>query len=214
MWPAHLKAMVSESLGGVAKDLLDALVMFYNQIVFPGHIPESVRPVFFGAKLFALGKKNGGVRPIAIGLTLRRLGGKLSMGLLQDLSRQIFRPYQLGVAVQKGAEIAVHSARKFTDHEDRVGRLLIKIDYENAFNSVERDKILEVVREAIPGVYPFVYQSYARKSNLFYGDDVVESAQGVQQGDPLGPLLFSLAIINIVKRCTLRFLYKQLLYKQ
>ena len=32
-----------------------------------------VRPFFFGASVIALNKKDGGVRPIAVGCTLRRL---------------------------------------------------------------------------------------------------------------------------------------------
>ena len=36
-----------------------------------------------GARLIALGKRGGGVRPIAVGETLRRLAGKLLIGRYQ-----------------------------------------------------------------------------------------------------------------------------------
>ncbi|GAV01570.1 hypothetical protein RvY_12261 [Ramazzottius varieornatus] len=38
----------------------------------------------------------------------------------------------------------------------------------------------------------FVYRMYGQPSNLFYGHQILSSARGVQQGDPLGPLLFCL----------------------
>ena len=129
MRPQHLKDLISHNVDGTADALLDALVSFFNSIVFPGLVPEFVRPIFYGAKLFALSKKDSSIRPIAIGLTLRRLAGKLCMGLLQDFSRAMFRPYQLGVAVPNGCEIAVHSARKFVDYDDQARKAIVKVDY-------------------------------------------------------------------------------------
>ena len=57
--------------------------------------------------------------------------------------------------------------------------------------------MLSVVREFVPMLLPFVHSAYATTSSLFWGDKVLESAEGVQQGDPLGPLLFCLTIYQL-----------------
>ena len=41
---------------------------------------------------------------------------------------------------------------------------------------------------------PFVHSAYCDASSLTWGREVVSSSEGVQQGDPLSALLFSLAI--------------------
>ena len=54
--------------------------------------------------------------------------------------------------------------------------------------------MLQAVREFAPDLFPLAYSSYASPSLLFWSDKVIKSAEGVQQGDPLGPLLFCLTI--------------------
>ena len=74
---------------------------------------------------------------------------------------------------------------------------IVKLDFKNAFNSLRIDKMLLAVRELAPALYPFVHSSYSSPSSLFWHDSVLLSAEGVQQGDPLGPLLFCLSIHDL-----------------
>ena len=56
-------------------EFLSALTDFVN-LVLAGRWPSDVAPVFFGGRLLVLNKKTGGICPIAIGFTLRRLASK------------------------------------------------------------------------------------------------------------------------------------------
>jgi hypothetical protein len=74
--PQHHKDMAGAALradiAAAGQQLLTRLTD-YTIIVLSGHVPKVVRPVFCGASLCALSKKDGGIRPTAVGCTLRRL---------------------------------------------------------------------------------------------------------------------------------------------
>ena len=47
-----------------------------------------------------------------------------------------------------------------------------------------------------------VWQAYSTPSYLYFGDeDIIQSREGCQQGDPLGPLLFALGIRDLMNSC-------------
>jgi hypothetical protein len=69
---------------------------------------------------------------------------------------------------------------------------IIKIDFINAFNCASRQVIFDAVAEFFPELLPFVTACYSTPTSLFFGEVDFLSAEGVQQGDPLGPALFSL----------------------
>ena len=149
----------------------------------------------------ALSKIDGGVRPIAIGLTIRRLATKIIMAKLQSFCETTFHPTQLGVCTARGCEIAVHTLRKWIESPSVQDKVLIKIDFANAFNSIRRDVVLQRVKSHTPQIYKFIHQCYAQQTHLSFGDEgVILSQEGVQQGDPCGPFLFSLAILDLSKQ--------------
>ena len=53
-------------------------------------------PFIAGANLTALTKKNGDIRPIAVGDTLRRLTAKCLCSLVRETAASYFLPCQLG----------------------------------------------------------------------------------------------------------------------
>jgi hypothetical protein len=86
---------------------------------------------------------------------------------------------------------------------------MLKLDFRNAFNSVHRNVILQTVYDELPGLYSFVYSCYFKSSFLQFGDFTLFSSEGVQQGDPLGPLLYSLASFKLARgvSCELNIWY-------
>ena len=171
--------------------------------MYPGNIPKEVCATIFGANLVALSKPGGGVRLIAVGFTLRRLAGKIIMKKQYSKCKGLFYPHQLGVGTPKGVESAVHTVRAYIKNENVKDEVLLKVDFQNAFNQISRDVILRKVKILVPEIYSFVYQSYANSSSLFFGGThKIESREGVHQGDPLAPFLFSLAEQDLIESCS------------
>ena len=162
--PQHLKDLISASAEKGGRDLLWALTSFVN-LVLSGKTPPPVRPTFFGASLIALRKKDGGIRPIAVGHTLRRLAAKCIGSTVQQSMGAYLAPLQLGYGTPSGAEAAAHAARLYLQNA-QANHLMLKLDFKNAFNCLRRDKMLEAVGKAAPELLPFVHSAYEKSSSL------------------------------------------------
>ena len=160
-----------------------------------GLAPRELAPFVAGAPLMALLKAGGGLRPIAIGETIRRLVSKCCCEATTEDAKIIFGPLQVGVATQGGAEASVHAVRQLAkEFGEDPGKIMLKVDFSNAFNVVDRTEMIAQVYDKLPGLYRWVEYCYSHPAHLFFGSCVLQSASGVQQGDPLGPLLFSLVL--------------------
>jgi len=192
--PQFFKDILSCPNKAVGDDVLTNLTRLTNHMV-AGLAPRELAPFVAGAPLMALAKAGGGLRPIAIGETIRRLVSKCCCEATVEDAKVIFGPLQVGVATQGGAEASVHAVRKLAkEFGEDPGKIMLKVDFSNAFNMVDRTQMLAQVFENLPGLYRWVEYCYSDPAHLFFGSCVLQSAAGVQQGDPLGPLLFSLVL--------------------
>ena len=194
--PAHLKDLVSPQNGEAGIRLLEALTRVINSIL-AGSVPVEIRPLLFGANLIALRKKDGGIRPIAVGCTLRRIAAKLGCSSIIELLRPYLQPLQMGFGTPGGAEAIHRAVRLFVAAAQP--SLLAKLDFENAFNTLLRQWLLDVSSQRIPSLFPLVLQAYGAPSHLLFGDFLISSEVGLQQGDPLAPALFCLAIQPMIE---------------
>ena len=189
--PQHLKDMIGASAEAGGTALLSALTALTNHII-RGNCPASIRPSFFGATLIAL-EKDGGIRPIAVRCTLRRLSAKAAGRHISDTMGTLLTPCQLGVGTPYGAEAAIHASRLYLKNLE-TNQVILKLDFKNAFNNIRRDRMLKAVMELAPDLFLLVHSAYSSPSLLFWGNRLLQSAEGVQQG----PLLFCLTIHHLV----------------
>ena len=202
--PQHLKETLRLDAGDQRERLVKLLTALTNALL-SNSVPDFVRPVLFGANITALKKKSGGIRPIAVGDVFRRIACKCAMRRVEPTLSALLMPSQLGCGVRAGIDAAIHSTReKLFSSTDC--KLFLKIDFQNAFNTIRRDHVAECLYKFAPELLSIYTASYSQPSFLTFGDSILQSDEGLQQGDPLAPAFFCLGLHDIIS--SLRTPYK------
>ena len=197
--PGHLKDLVAHQTAETGRRLMKALANLCLKLL-RGQIPQHARDLLFAANLTALRKKDGGIRPIAVGNVFRRLASKIAAKrIIPELRRQL-SPVQHGDGVSGWCEVAAHAVRAFVQSPVVPGNnVLVKLDMKNAFNTERLDNFLEVCSSRGPSILRLAPTAYATSRNLVIGNETILSKTGVQQGDQIGPVLFAIAVDEIAR---------------
>jgi len=146
-----------------------------------------------------------GIRPIAPESAFIKLASICALALLAD-AKSKFAPLQHGVYGDVEQAFLLIT-KKYREHKN-----LIAIDATNAFNSVSRAKIFAALH-ADPDLYPIwglAAMTIGQPSLVCMYDKselaaTLLSSSGVRQGSVLGPILFSLAVQDILVETTKRY---------
>ena len=206
--PIHLSECCRKL--GSGSPLVQALGAF-AEVAVTSAFPAGVREVLCASSLIPLRKKDGGVRPIAVGDTLRRLVGKCllhSAEVVMEMS--CLQPRQCGVGVRNAAEMVGMGLQRFVQSRHADGAndyVVLQVDMRNAFNSISRDAVLRGCLAKVPSAYNWMRFCYGGASPLFcQGRLLCASHVGVHQGDACGPLGFALGLDLGLDKCAPRAL--------
>ena len=164
-------------------------------LLISGKVPVQLARFLAGGNLVALEKNNpnclADIQPIAVGEAIRHLAGKCLCVITKEKAHDFLAPLQLGVACPAGAEEIIHGLRDCVDeHWPDADFAVLKIDLHNAFNWVSRHAVLDASGLHFPELLPWSSWCNGQHPALWHPLGTISTEIGVQQGDPLGPLLF------------------------
>jgi len=158
--------------------LLEALTTLVTP-TSTGRLQPRAAPYLCEARLIPVRKKDGEVRPIAVGDTLRRLVEKWLLASAHGrIAAAYLAPLHTAFAKVSPCEVVA------------TGQMLLQAELQNAFNSIVRQAVLEALERQCPSLLPWVRQAF-QPAPLLVGRIVIWSTRGVQQCDPLGPFMFA-----------------------
>ena len=149
--------------GPYVSSLVSALGAFVAECAH-GLLPQDLAPYLGAATLIPLRKPDGGVRPIAIGETLRRLVGKalLNTGPLLGQLRNL-APLQCGVGISGACESIGQGLQDVVStlpQGEGADWVVLQVDVTNALDTVDRNAVLKGAASFSPAMFPWLRYLY------------------------------------------------------
>ena len=153
----HLKVLLDET--DIFELLFDAVTSLAQ-----ARVPASISKALTSARLTAVTKKDGGVRGIATGCSLRRLTARtLAKQFAKEFEKEC-APFQYALSTRAGTDCVGHLLRAATEANPRA--TVLSVDGIGAYDHVLRAAMLsrlERMQEA-KALIPFVMPSYSEPS--------------------------------------------------
>ena len=192
--------LCSKVYGNASIDLCQA-ISDLAKILSTEEVHPDCMTEYIAGRLVPLDKGNSkegkpGVRPVGVGEVLRRLVGKLLIGVIKDDITTAAGPLQTCTGVKAGIEAAIHAMRAIFQDEGTEAVLLV--DAENAFNNLNRKAALHNIKELCPTFHRYLMNTYQKPAELIVpGKDryeIIYSEEGSTQGDVAAMAMYGIAL--------------------
>ena len=196
----HLKNCLSSPNTNKRQRFLLSLTRFIN-LLNNAKTPEDFRPFLFSANCHPTLKKDGGIRPVGVAEVVCRLTSKCNVQALSPVLADVFLPTQLGVKVQGGCEAALHAVTQIAHSPLPFNqKAILMVDWKNAFNEVDRTRMLAETMERLPALSSWAEASHGSPAHRYYRGRRFLCSTGTTQGDPVAGTLFGLSILPTQER--------------
>ena len=184
--------------------IITALMRTINAFMIYNIYPQSL----FKCRMIAIPKRNkaGAYRPISIPGVFRKLISKVMMKFYSKDIKDSLAPHQLGVGTPFSSETIITTIQNTIDTciIEKDNACIVQLDLSNAYNRVDRNKLLTLMVEKgyeVP-VIQYVKSMFQQERLIFYKSNTplqIENNRGVAQGEIMSPLLFSLYLSDAIK---------------
>ena len=106
MWQKWFEGITFAGISWIRKPTI--YIYGFINLALSGNAPTEFAPYFASAPLVPVQKKDGSLRPIAVGGVLRRIVSKICVKKILHRAISYLSPVQLGVGIPNGIEAIVH----------------------------------------------------------------------------------------------------------